>query len=146
MLNRLPSSVLLTLSALFWGGDFVVGRWAHTVIGPLSLSFWRWFLSAVILSPFVIPGIWWQRVVIRKNFGILFILALFGMVIFHSFTYIAQNTTGAINAAVVRIGANKAGLFINLIPLFTAIFSIIVGIYLTATAKTKAKSLRAGEI
>lgn len=101
MLKRLPPTVLLTLSTLFWGGNFVVGRWAHTAIGPLSLSFWRWFLSAVILSPFVIPGIWRHRGVIRENFAILFVLALVGMVIFHSFTYIALNTSEAINAAVV---------------------------------------------
>ncbi len=101
MLNRFPPTVLLTLSALFWGGNFVVGRWAHTAIGPLSLSFWRWFLSAALLSPFVLPGIWRHRAVIREKFGILFVLALFGMVIFHSFTYIALNTTEAINAAVV---------------------------------------------
>lgn len=101
MTFKLPPAVLLSLSALFWGGNFVVGRWAHTDIPPLNLTFWRWFASGVILLPFVAQGIWRYRALIRKHFALLFVLAVAGMVMFHSFTYIALNTTTAINAAVV---------------------------------------------
>ena len=101
MLTRLPPALLLTLSALFWGGNFVVGRWAHTDIGPLNLTFVRWVVSALILTPFVAAGIWQHRATIQKHFGLLFVLALTGMVMFHSFTYIALHTTEAINAAFV---------------------------------------------
>ena len=101
MLNRLPPALLLTLSALFWGGNFVVGRWAHTDIGPLNLTFVRWTVSALILTPFVGAGIWRHRALIRQHFALLFVLALTGMAMFHSFTYIALNTTEAINAAFV---------------------------------------------
>lgn len=101
MLDRIPPAVLLTLSALFWGGNFVVGRWAHTDIPPLNLTFVRWTVSALILSPFVAGGLWRHRAVIRRHIGLLSVLALTGMVMFHSFTYIALNTTEAINAAFV---------------------------------------------
>lgn len=101
MLNRLPPALLLTLSALFWGGNFVVGRWAHTDIGPLNLTFVRWLVSALILTPFVMPRIWKHREIIRQNFILLCVLALTGMVMFHSFTYIALSTSEAINAAFV---------------------------------------------
>lgn len=101
MTSRLPPALLLSLSALFWGGNFVVGRWAHTGIGPLNLTFVRWLVSALILTPFVAPGLWRHRALIRERFGLLFVLALTGMVMFHSFTYIALNTTTAINAAFV---------------------------------------------
>lgn len=101
MLDRLPPVLLLTLSALFWGGNFVVGRWAHTDIGPLNLTFVRWLVSALILTPFVAAGIWQHRAIIKKHFALLFVLALTGMVMFHSFTYIALHTTEAINAAFV---------------------------------------------
>ena len=98
---KLPPALLLTLSALFWGGNFVVGRWAHTDIPPLNLTFWRWFASGVILLPFVAVGLWRYRHLIRKHIVLLTVLAVTGMVMFHSFTYIALNTTTAINAAVV---------------------------------------------
>lgn len=101
MLDRVHPAVLLTLSALFWGGNFVVGRWAHTDIPPLNLTFVRWTVSALILTPFVAVGIWHHRAVIRRHLPLLIALALTGMVMFHSFTYIALNTTEAINAAFV---------------------------------------------
>lgn len=101
MIDKLPPALLLSLSALFWGGNFVVGRWAHTDIGPLNLTFWRWLLAAMILMPFVARGMWANRTRIRRQFGLLCVLAVTGMVMFHSFTYIALNTTTAINAAVV---------------------------------------------
>lgn len=101
MLDRIPPAVLLTLSALFWGGNFVVGRWAHSDIPPLNLTFVRWLVSALILTPFVAVGIWRYRTLIRRHFAWMAVLALTGMVMFHSFTYIALNTTEAINAAFV---------------------------------------------
>lgn len=101
MFSRLPPALLLTLSALFWGGNFVVGRWAHTDIPPLNLTFVRWSVSALILTPFVAAGIWRHRALLREHFAWLCVLALTGMVMFHSFTYIALHTTEAINAAFV---------------------------------------------
>lgn len=93
--------MLLTLAALIWGGNFVVGRWAHSDIPPLNLTFWRWLTAGLVLLPFVARSMWAQRRLIRKNVVLLTVLAVSGMVMFHSFTYIALGTTTAINAAVV---------------------------------------------
>ena len=101
MFKTVHPSVLLTLSALFWGGNFVVGRWASTDIPPLNLTFWRWLVAGLILLPFVAAPIWQHRARLRKHLWLLIVLAVTGMVMFHSFTYIALNTTTAINAAVV---------------------------------------------
>lgn len=98
---NLPPALLLSLSALFWGGNFVVGRWASTDIPPLNLTFWRWLASGAILLPFVAGAIWAERDRIKRHFVLLSVLAVTGMVMFHSFTYIALGTTTAINAAVV---------------------------------------------
>lgn len=117
MKPKLPPAVLLSLSALFWGGNFVVGRWAHTDIPPLNLTFWRWFASGVILLPFVAQGIWHHRALIRRHWALLVVLATSGMVMFHSFTYIALNTTTAINAAVVLAS----------MPMVIPVISFIVG-------------------
>lgn len=101
MLNRVPPAFLLSVSALMWGGNFVVARWAHLDIPPLSLTFWRWVLAAALLTPFVAAEMWRHRAAIRENIRLLFVLALTGMVMFHSFTYIALHTTEAINATFV---------------------------------------------
>ncbi|OEJ66929.1 DMT family transporter [Magnetovibrio blakemorei] len=114
---KFPPAVLLSLSALFWGGNFVVGRWAHTDIPPLNLTFWRWFASGVILLPFVAQGMWHHRGLIRRHGALLVVLATSGMVMFHSFTYIALNTTTAINAAVVLAS----------MPMVIPVISFIVG-------------------
>lgn len=117
MIAKMPPALLLTLSALFWGGNFVVGRWAHTDIPPLNLTFWRWFASGVILLPFVAQGIWMHRALIRRHIVLLLVLAITGMVMFHSFTYIALNTTTAINAAVVLAS----------MPMVIPVVSVIMG-------------------
>ncbi len=98
---RLPAPVLLIIATVLWGGNFVVGRAVHLDIAPLSLAFWRWLLAGLILAPFVARDLWAHRQLIRRHFGLLLVLALSGMALFHSFTYIALTTTTAINAAVV---------------------------------------------
>jgi len=117
MFTKMPPSLMLILSALFWGGNFVVGRWAHADIPPLGLTFWRWSVAAIILLPFVGADIWRHRVLIREHFGLLFVLALTGMVMFHAFTYIALHTTTAINAAFVLAS----------MPIVIPVVSLIIG-------------------
>lgn len=101
MFAKLPPSLLLTLSALFWGGNFVVGRWAHTDIGPISLTFWRWFFAGIILLPIVGGDIWRLRSEIRKHFGLILALSVTGVAMFNAFMYLALATTTAVNATFV---------------------------------------------
>ncbi|PHS76695.1 MAG: EamA family transporter [Rhodospirillaceae bacterium] len=101
MFAKLPPSMLLTLSALFWGGNFVVGRWAHAEIGPISLTFWRWFFAALILMPFVAGDLWRLRFEIRKHFALIFALSVTGVAMFNAFMYLALATTTAVNATFV---------------------------------------------
>ena len=44
--------LFLTLAALFWSGNFIVGKVASTYeIPPFSLNFYRWFFAFLILFP-----------------------------------------------------------------------------------------------
>jgi len=117
MLTKLPPTVLLTLTALFWGGNFVVGRLSHADIPPLGLTFWRWSVAALIMLPFVGRELWQHRSQIRAHFGLLFVLALTGMAMFHAFTYIALGTTTAINATFVLAA----------MPMVIPLVSLLVG-------------------
>ena len=61
--------LLLACSALFWAGNFVVGRLVAGEAGPLTLSIWRWGLATLIILPFAWPRIWRQRELIA--FGLV---------------------------------------------------------------------------
>ena len=41
--------LLLTLTVLFWSGNFVVARGIQESIPPFALSFWRWAIALAIL-------------------------------------------------------------------------------------------------
>ncbi len=94
--------LLLILAALFWSGNFVLGRGINEIIPPVAFAFWRWACALAILTPFAIRGIIRQNREIRKNLGILTILAILSVTNFNTFLYNALRTTTAINAALVN--------------------------------------------
>jgi len=93
--------LLLVVATVIWGGNFVVGRAVHADIGPLSLNFWRWALSGLLLAPYAVAGLQNNLEAIKKHALLLGVLALSGMVMFHSLIYWALHTTSAINAGMV---------------------------------------------
>ena len=52
-LHKLLPYLLLTLSSLFWAGNWVTGRALREAFGPVAISFWRWAIAVVIVLPFV---------------------------------------------------------------------------------------------
>ena len=108
--------LLLAASALFWGGNFVLGRAVAGEIPPLSLNFWRWTSALVVLLPFTLAGLWRHRSVVAAHWRVLLLLAVTGVGAFHSFIYLALASTTAINAS----------LFIAAIPVIIPVFSLIL--------------------
>ena len=47
--------LLLTLTALFWAGNMVMGRGIRADVPPIALAFWRWVLALVLVLPFALP-------------------------------------------------------------------------------------------
>ena len=94
--------LLLILAALFWSGNFVLGRGVNEIIPPVALAFWRWTGALVILMPFALRGIIRQRQEIRRNIGILTVLSILSVTNFNTFLYNALRTTSAINAFLVN--------------------------------------------
>jgi hypothetical protein len=56
--------VLLTLSPLFWAGNWIIGRGLHADIPPMAMTFFRWLFAIVILAPFA-----WRHV--KRDWPIL---------------------------------------------------------------------------
>ncbi|MBK7542063.1 MAG: DMT family transporter [Candidatus Competibacteraceae bacterium] len=93
--------LLLVLTTLFWSGNFVLGRAVHTVFTPFTLSFWRWAVALVILLPFVGSSLREQGPLLRRNWPILLLLSVLGVVNFNTFVYIGLQETTATNALIV---------------------------------------------
>ncbi|MGH8687975.1 MAG: DMT family transporter [Burkholderiales bacterium] len=93
---------LLTLSMLFWAGNWVFGRALRGAIEPVALNFSRWAIAAVVLAPFGIPALRGKAAVVRRHWGILALLALTGVAVFHSLVYLGLRTTTTVNGILLN--------------------------------------------
>ena len=94
--------LLLTLSALFWSGNFVLSRGMHAEIPPVSLAFWRWAMALLIIAPFGLRRVYEQRDLLKKHGRFMFFQGLLGVTGFNTLIYIAMQSTTAINAVLVN--------------------------------------------
>ena len=78
---------LLTLTVLFWSGNFVIGRGIHGVVPPVSLAFWRWAVALTLLLPFALRPMMRQRALIRRHWKLLSLLAILSVTNFNTFIY-----------------------------------------------------------
>lgn len=107
--------LLLTLTVLFWSGNFILGRGVHDAIPPIALCFWRWAIALMIILPFAIKPLKSQLGLIRSHWKIISLLAIFSVTIFNSFIYLALHSTLAVNAILVNA----------MTPIFIVLFSWI---------------------
>ncbi len=102
LLQRLRSPALgLALAALFWSGNFIVGRALRGVIPPLSLNFWRWLIALAILLPFCWSGLRLHGPALLRAWKPIAALGLSGLAVFHTCVYQALVTTSAVNALLL---------------------------------------------
>lgn len=99
---RATAYFLLTLGMLFWAGNWVLGRALRGALDPVSLNFWRWAIAVVVLAPFALPGLRAQAGVLRRNAGILAVLALTGAALFHCLIYLGLRTTTTVNGILLN--------------------------------------------
>ena len=93
--------LLLTLSALFWSGNFIVGRAIREDISPIGLNFWRWVIAFAVLLPFAAPGLWQHRAILLRHWKLMLAFGVLGVTGFNSFVYLALQSTLAINAVLL---------------------------------------------
>jgi drug/metabolite transporter (DMT)-like permease len=108
--------LLLCISALAWAGNFIVARYVHDQVTPITLSYGRWGLALLILLPFTLRSVLRQLDLIRTHLKLFALLGLCGMTLFHSFVYAALESTSAINAALI----------LSLTPVIIVLFSWIL--------------------
>ncbi len=107
----------LVLAALFWSGNFIIGKFATLFeVPPLTLNFLRWVMVWFILIPFTIKEVLANKVYIKKNFFVIGFMGILSISTFNSVVYFALNFTQVINAV----------LMLAAIPVMIIIFSSIM--------------------
>ncbi|HBI3712166.1 TPA: DMT family transporter [Vibrio parahaemolyticus] len=101
-------------TVMIWGGNSIVNKMAASTTEPSAMSFYRWFVAMVLLTPFCLPAVIKQRHVIRPYLTKLAFLALLGMVLNQSLGYYAGLTTTASNMALIT----------SLVPLISVFLSV----------------------
>src|SRR3954452_19569105 len=114
--------LLLSLTALFWAGNAIVGRIAAGHIAPVTLSFLRWSGAFLIILPFARRHLVHDWPSIRERLGMMILLSVTGIGAFNTLQYWALEHTQALNTLLLQ----SAG------PLFVAIWSLaLLGVRLT---------------
>jgi len=114
--------LLLSIAALCWAGNAIVGRLAAGHIPPVTLAFLRWAVAFLMVLPFA-----WKHLVrdwgaIRGRLGIMILLSVTGIGVFNALQYWALEYTEALNTLLLQ----SAG------PLFVAVWSLLLlGVRLT---------------
>ncbi len=100
--TKIVAYALLSLAALFWAGNFVMGRGVAEDVPPMALSFWRWLLAALLLLPFAWPHLKTDKQTIRAHLGFFAVMGFLGGASFNALTYLALHTTTANNAFILN--------------------------------------------
>src|SRR3954468_14397243 len=79
--------LLLSLTALFWAGNAIVGRFAAGHIPPVTLSVLRWTGAFLIVLPFAWPHLVRDRAAIRAGLGTMVLLSVTGIGAFTTLQY-----------------------------------------------------------
>ena len=86
------------------------------MIDPAAISFYRWFLAFLLMTPFLLVPVWHHRKTVKQYWWKLFILGALGMGLYQSLAYYAA----------YYVTATFMGILNSLIPLLTVIISIFV--------------------
>lgn len=95
--------ILLALTALFWAGNWVIGRAVVSdgQIPPVALAWWRWAIAVTFMMPFALPqiGRHWPKIW-RCRF-IITLLAVLGMGFHNLLSYVGLQFTTATNGVML---------------------------------------------
>ncbi|KQC99661.1 DMT family transporter [Acinetobacter soli] len=114
--NQWWAFLLPLIAVLIWSMNIAVTRYAVDLIEPASISFYRWLIAFIVLTPFMLFKVWAQRALVRRHLGQLAVLSAFGMVLYQGLSYTAAHYTTATNMGIVNA----------FIPVFTIFVSMLI--------------------
>ena len=104
------------LAVLIWSMNIAVTRYVADYISPVSISFYRWLVAFIILTPFMAVKVWHSRHLIQQHFLQFAVLSAFGMVLYQGLAYTASHHTTATNMGIINA----------FIPVFTIFVSMLI--------------------
>ncbi|OTG63893.1 DMT family transporter [Acinetobacter silvestris] len=107
---------LPVIAVLIWSMNIAVTRYVADYISPVSISFYRWLIAFIILTPFMLVKAWKQRHLLRQYFFKFAVLSAFGMVLYQGLAYSASHYTTATNMGIINA----------FIPIFTIFVSMAI--------------------
>ena len=92
---------LLFLQPVFMSSNLIIARGGVEFVPPISLAFWRWVTTFLLLIPFFYKPILKNFQKIKPEFFKLFFLGLMGCGICGAFPFIAGKTTTMANMGII---------------------------------------------
>ena len=108
--------LLLSLTALIWGGNAVAGKFAVGEISPFLLTSARWTIASFILLMIARRQLAADWPVIKQRLVYLFLMGACGFAGFNGLLYTALIYTTAINVTIIQAG----------MPMFIFIMNFLV--------------------
>jgi drug/metabolite transporter (DMT)-like permease len=109
--------VLLTLVALLWAGNVVLGRAVAGHVPPVTLNTLRWTIALAVVLPLAWPQLVGKARVVRAHMVELVLLAIPSVAIYNSLLYAGARTTTATNAGVI----------VGMMPIMIMAFAALLG-------------------
>ena len=111
------------IGVLIWSLNITVTRYVAEFISPISISFYRWLIAFVLMSPFVLLSVWKYRTEIRQHAWQFALLGACGMVFYQGLAYSAAHYTTATNMGIINA--------------FTPIFTIFISMFILKEMPTR---------
>jgi drug/metabolite transporter (DMT)-like permease len=108
--------VLLSLMALFWAANIVLGRYVAGHVPPFTLTFLRWAGTFLVVAPFAWPSLQRDWPTMRRHIPLLLALALTGFALNNALSYWGLQHTQALNALLIQSSG----------PLFVALWALML--------------------
>ena len=94
--------VLLSLTALMWGGNAIAGRLAVGEISPMVLTCLRWVFVVAVMIPLVGRQVVAEWAKIRARWIFTILMGAFGFTAFNGLFYAAAHHTTAVNLTIFQ--------------------------------------------
>lgn len=108
--------LMLSLMALFWAANIVLGRYVAGHVPPFTLTFVRWAGTFLVVAPFAWPYLQRDWPTMRRNLPLLLVLAFTGFAFNNALSYWGLQHTQALNALLIQSSG----------PLFVALWSLVL--------------------
>ena len=96
-----PTYAALTLTALLWSSNFIIGRAVRDDVSPATLNFLRWAIALLILVPITLRDLHAHRATLMRHWKLIMLLGFTGIAAFQTLGYLALSKTTALNTILL---------------------------------------------